>query len=132
LYIKDGKPYRSWKSGEPKSFTSGWMPPHPAFFVKKSIYEKYGVFRLDCGTAADYELMLRFLEKYNINTAYIPIVFVLMRVGGVSNSSIKSKLRAAIFDDYAWEINGLKPTLYTLIFKKLSKIWQFVSYKNLL
>ena len=29
--------------------SSGWMPPHPAFFVKKSVYEKYGLFRLDCG-----------------------------------------------------------------------------------
>ena len=40
------------------------MPPHPAFFVKKSVYEKYGLFRLDCGINAGYELMLRFLGVF--------------------------------------------------------------------
>ena len=44
--------------------SSGWMPPHPAFFVKKSVYEKYGLFRLDCGINAGYELMLRFLGVF--------------------------------------------------------------------
>ena len=36
----------------------------PAFFVKKSVYEKYGLFRLDCGINAGYELMLRFLGVF--------------------------------------------------------------------
>ena len=44
--------------------SSGWMPPPPAFFVKKSVYEKYGLFRLDCGINAGYELMLRFLGVF--------------------------------------------------------------------
>ena len=54
---------RYWRSGayDPRKFFWGWMPPHPTFFVRKSVYEKYGLFNLDLGTAADYELMLRFL-----------------------------------------------------------------------
>jgi glycosyltransferase involved in cell wall biosynthesis len=126
LYIKDGKPYRYWKSGAPQSFITGWMPPHPAFFVKKVVYEKYGLFRLDCGTAADYEIMLRFLEKNKISTTYIPETIVCMTAGGVSNLGIKSKIRAGVFDDYAWEINNIHPAIYTLLFKKLRKLTQFI------
>ena len=41
------------------------MPPHPTFFVKKEIYEKYGYFNTGFRISADYELMLRFLVKHN-------------------------------------------------------------------
>ena len=63
---------RYWKSGnyDPRKFSWGWMPPHPTFFVRKSVYEKYGLFNLDLGTAADYELMLRFLVKHQISCKY--------------------------------------------------------------
>jgi glycosyltransferase involved in cell wall biosynthesis len=126
LYVKNGKPHRYWRAGERKTFVSGWMPPHPAFFVKKAVYDHYGLFRLDCGTAADYEIMLRFLEKHKISTAYIPEIVVLMTAGGVSNMGVKSKIRASIFDDYAWEINNMCPAFYTLPSKKLRKVFQFI------
>jgi hypothetical protein len=75
---------RHWKAGgfHPRKFYWGWMPPHPTFFVRRRVYEKYGLFNLDLGTAADYELMLRFLLKHRISTVYIPEVPVKMRVGG--------------------------------------------------
>jgi glycosyltransferase len=28
-------------------FKRGWMPPHPAFFCKRSVYEKYGLLNLE-------------------------------------------------------------------------------------
>ena len=88
------KVHRYWKSGEYNSrkFYWGWMPPHPTFFVRRSVYEKYGLFRLDMGSAADYELMLRFLLKHKINVAYIPNVLVCMRTGGVSNASLENRM----------------------------------------
>jgi hypothetical protein len=101
------------------------MPPHPAFFVKRAVYEKYGLFRLDCGTAADYELMLRFLEKRKASAAYVPRTLVFMATGGASSRGIRSLLRAAAFDDYAWEINGLRPAFYSIPLKKISKLFQF-------
>jgi glycosyltransferase involved in cell wall biosynthesis len=48
LYKKNNKPYRYWRSGKQESFKLGWMPPHPAFFIKKVVYEKYGLIRIDC------------------------------------------------------------------------------------
>jgi len=83
---------RYWKSSDFKlgSFAKGWHPPHPAFFVKKDIYEKYGMFDLQLKVSADFDLMLRFLEKYQISSMYLPKILVKMRIGGESNSSLKN------------------------------------------
>ena len=118
---------RRWVSGnyERKDFLKGWMPPHPTFFVKKEVYEKYGVFNLDLGSAADYELMLRFMFKHNIKTVYLPEVMIHMRTGGVSNKSLVNRLRANRGDRQAWRVNGLKPGLFTLTLKPLRKVGQF-------
>jgi len=118
---------RYWKSGpfEANKFYSGWMPPHPTFFVRRTVYEKYGLFNLDLGSAADYELMLRFLLKHRINVAYIPEVLVKMRVGGVSNANLSNRLRANQMDRKAWEVNGLKPSPWTLWLKPRRKIPQW-------
>lgn len=129
LYIKENKPYRYWKSGKPRSFITGWMPPHPAFFVRSTVYEKYGVFRLDCGTAADYELMLRFLEKHQITTAWLDNIITFMTAGGASNSGLESRINAHKSDEMAWCFNGLKKNLLTLYLKKIRKLPQYIFAK---
>lgn len=129
LYVKNGKPYRYWKSGRQKSFLAGWMPPHPAFFVKKSVYEKYGLFRLDCGINADYEIMLRFLEVYKISSAWLDKICTYMEAGGTSNNGLQSRLVAMNNDRLAWKKNGIKQGMFTILLKKLRKIPQFIEAK---
>jgi glycosyltransferase len=132
LYYVDkdntGKIVRKWVSGKYRAglFLHGWMPPHPAFFVRKAVYEKHGLFDLQFRSAADYELMLRFLHRYQISTAYIHEYLVKMRTGGQSNASVKNRVKANQEDRKAWTINGLKPHFYTLTFKPLRKIIQFI------
>jgi glycosyltransferase involved in cell wall biosynthesis len=122
------KVVRTWKSGAYKEglFFKGWMPPHPTFFVKKEIYKQLGSFDLQFNSAADYELMLRFIHKNKIALGYLPRITVRMRMGGLSNASLKNRLKANNEDKKAWLINELKPKFYTLIFKPLSKIGQFL------
>jgi len=124
---KTDKVVRYWKAGlyDVKRFYQGWMPPHPTFFVRRGIYERYGAFSLDMGTAADYELMLRFLLKHKIKAAYIPEIMVRMRSGGESNATTKNRILANRMDRLAWKINGLIPFPWTLLMKPLSKIPQF-------
>jgi glycosyltransferase involved in cell wall biosynthesis len=119
---------RMWKSGnyQPNAFKWGWMPPHPTFFVRKELYEKFGNFNLDMNTAADYELMLRFIHKHGIRLAYIPEVLVKMRIGGASNNSLFSRFAANKKDKQAWVSNGLKPFWFTLYLKPLRKIHQYL------
>jgi glycosyltransferase involved in cell wall biosynthesis len=119
---------RNWRSGPFKAtnFYFGWMPPHPTFFVRRSVYEKAGVFNLGLRSAADYELMLRILVKYRIAAHYIPRVIVKMRAGGMSNAGILNRLRGNKEDRMAWKLNGLKPYFFTLYLKPLRKIHQFI------
>jgi glycosyltransferase involved in cell wall biosynthesis len=126
--VDSSKVIRYWRSGsyDINKFYSGWMPPHPTFFVRRSAYQKYGLFNLSFGSAADYELMLRFLLKHRITTTYIPDVLVKMRTGGISNASLKNRFLANRMDRKAWSINGLKPYPWTLLFKPLRKVHQFI------
>ncbi len=118
---------RKWVSGsfDRSSFLNGWMPPHPTFFVRKDLYLKFGDFNVALKTAADYELMLRFLYKHNCQCVYLPTTIVNMRSGGASNQSLKARFLANQQDRLAWEINGLKPRFYTLYLKPLRKIVQY-------
>jgi glycosyltransferase len=118
---------RYWKSSPYKQglFRRGWMPPHPTFFVKREVYKKYGLFNTDFKIAADYELMLRFLERYRISTHYIPEVLIKMRVGGVSNRSLKNLFMKSCEDYKAWKVNNLGGGLTTIFLKNICKIPQF-------
>jgi len=84
------------------------------------------LYRTDLSTAADYELMLRMIHKNEIKVHYINDIVVKMRVGGESNVSIKNRLIANKNDRKAWEVNGLKPSPFTLMLKPLSKLSQFL------
>jgi glycosyltransferase involved in cell wall biosynthesis len=131
-YVRKGdekKVIRTWKSGRfsPRSFYWGWMPPHPTFFVRRKVYEKVGLFDIRLKSAADYEMMLRILLKYEMNACYIPRVIVKMRAGGMSNASILNRLRANQEDRLAWKINGIQPYFFTLYIKPLRKISQFLT-----
>ncbi len=122
------KVVRKWISGAYKkgSFRRGWMPPHPTFFIRSSFYSQYGSFRTDLGSAADYELMLRMIEKHGVSLSYVKRVLVKMRSGGVSNQSLANRWEANRNDLKAWKLNGLKPGLFTLIIKPLRKVFQFL------
>lgn len=119
---------RYWRSKKYQEglFRSGWHPAHPTFFVKKEIYEKYGVFDLSFKIAADYELMLRFFEKCKITSSYVDEVFVKMRIGGESNRSIKNIIKANMESYKAWKANGLYINPLRFLLKPFSKIIQFI------
>ena len=122
------KVIRTWNAGEyhKKSFYYGWMPPHPTFFVRRKVYDKAGLFNLEMGSAADYELMLRILLKHEIPAVYIKQVITKMRVGGVSTASLKNRIKANHRDRQAWKVNGLDPYFFTLYMKPLRKLGQFL------
>ena len=85
---------RYWKSSKfiLGSFSKGWSPPHPTFFVRRSVYERFGDFNLNYPIVSDVELMMRFLEINRIQTFYLNEIWIKMRVGGLSNKNFKSIL----------------------------------------
>ena len=71
-------------------------PPPPTFFVRRELYERYGLFHTDYRIAADYELAARFLARHKVRYAYLPEVIVKMRVGGASTRGLRSTLNREI------------------------------------
>jgi glycosyltransferase involved in cell wall biosynthesis len=86
------KNIRYWRSSKFVSglFSKGWCPPHPTFFVRRSVYQRFGNFNLHYRIASDVELMMRFLEVQKINSRYIPKLWIKMRLGGTTNKSFKN------------------------------------------
>lgn len=84
---------RTWRGSAYGSFRKGWHPAHPTFYVRRKIYERYGLFDTSFDVSADFELMLRFIEKFHIRTKYMDRYMVKMRVGGESTGSLKNIIR---------------------------------------
>lgn len=121
------KVIRYWNAGEysHSRLKTGWMPPHPTFYVRRSVYEQMGAFDASFRVAADYDCMLRFLWQGELVCRYVPEVLVKMRVGGASNRSIGNILRKSAEDYRAIRRNRVGG-FYTLIWKNLSKLPQFI------
>ena len=96
LYYVDknnvNKVTRVWKSRTYKKglFTRSFHPAHPTLFLRKSVYEKVGLFNLTYRFAGDYEFMLRAFHLFEIKPIYLPKVFVRMRNGGATGGSLMS------------------------------------------
>jgi glycosyltransferase involved in cell wall biosynthesis len=119
------KMIRYWRAGgfRRERFARGWMPPHPTFFARRTVYGKYGGFNLSFPLAADYELMLRFLYRHGLSAAYIPRALVRMRSGGLSRPGTAT-LKMAVENYRAWKVNGLKYPPAVLL-KPLTKMTQW-------
>ena len=122
-----GRTVRYWRSGRSNrlKWRLGWMPPHPGFFVRKEAYEQYGVFNPDLKIAADYELMLRLLFRHRLKSAHIDRVLVRMALGGNSNRSATSVLRAALEVRLAWKLNHLSYGQLAPLLKPAGKLDQY-------
>ena len=77
--------FRSWL------LRFGFMPAHPSFYVRREVYEKYGLYDLDFRTSSDFEMMVRLFGKNRIKAKYIPMDFVTMRAGGESTAGMEAK-----------------------------------------
>jgi glycosyltransferase involved in cell wall biosynthesis len=103
------RPVRRYPAGnfKPWMFRFGLMPPHPAVFVRKSAYERVGLYKLGYKIAADFDLLTRLLlvdgAKYNVAHK----TWVRMRTGGASTSGLKSNMIATREMKRSLQENGL-------------------------
>jgi len=118
---------REWRSKQasPKDINNGWMPAHPTLYIKKDLFERFGYYALDLGTAADYDFILRYFYTNKLKAKYLPQLMVNMRTGGVSNKNFGSLLSALRNDYRALKRNSIPNPLLVLMKKKFSKLRQF-------
>jgi glycosyltransferase involved in cell wall biosynthesis len=123
------KVVRYWKSCDyrPFLFERGWMPAHPTFFVRRCVYQKYGVFDLNVSIGTDHELLFRFLYKHRIKSVYIPQVLVKMRTGGFSNNSLKNVVRQNQAIIQTLKKNGVKVSPLLFLYKVIDRFRQVFS-----
>ena len=73
-------------------FKMGWMPPHPTCFIKKSLFDEFGLYSLDYKVGGDFDFLVRIFYGRNIKWSHLDRVTIKMRQGGVSNSGLRSKI----------------------------------------
>jgi len=124
--VRDGQVQRVWRSGPYRRFKYhlGWMTPHPATYVRRSLFERHGGFSLGLPIAADYELMLRFFFLHRASVHYLPKTIVRMTAGGASNGSLSNIARANWQVYRSWRMNGLFTMPTIMLTKPLSKLAQ--------
>lgn len=122
----DTRVVRHWRSGtySPKKLRRGWMPPHPALFLRREVFKRHGLYNTSFRVAADYDAILRYFSREDLHPVYIPEVLVKMRLGGASNRSLGQILRKSREDYRALRMNGIGG-LSALAWKNLSKLRQF-------
>jgi glycosyltransferase len=120
-----GKIVRHWVAGDfsKTKLSWGWMPPHPAVFIRRSFVGLYGAYDTSYRISGDYDLLLRYFGLGKAKAIYLKRVLVKMGVGGVSNGSLRHLL-LKVNEDYRAvkenKVGGIK----TLISKSLRKVHQ--------
>ena len=104
--------FKAWK------LRFGWMPPHPATVIRKSAYDKTGLYSLGYKISADYEMFVRMLLVNKLKIVRFDKVLVRMRAGGVSTAGIRSTILLNNEIVKACRNNGV----YTNILMVLSKV----------
>ena len=121
----NSKIVRHWITGKQRSFSKGWHPAHPTFYVKREIYSKYGLFDLDFKFAADFELMLRLVEKEHIRLFYLPEPLVRMRLGGTTSKNLTNIRKGNIECLNAFRKNGIPVSVLYPFYRLLPKLKQY-------
>ena len=128
-FIHDGEPdkilrYYSSKPFRPLWLRFGFMPAHPSFYCRRSVYEKAGLYKTDYAIGSDYEMMVRLFMVHKIRAKYLPIDFVTMRTGGASTRNVKSRLQLIRDDVRGCRENGIYTNPLMISMKFLYKIFE--------
>ena len=117
--------YYSSKRFSPFWIRFGFMPAHPSLYVRKEIYDKVGLYKLDYKIGADFEMVVRMFHVHKIKAHYINMDFVTMRNGGASTSGVQSHKLLLQEDARACRENGLYSNQFLISLKYLYKVFEF-------
>ncbi len=105
----------------PERLAWGWMPAHPALFLRKEVVRRVGLFRIDYRIAGDFEFIVRVFHGHEVRYQHIPDVLVHMQTGGVS-TRLRGKIRLNQEVLRACRENGLNTNLLKILSKYPAKI----------
>jgi len=126
-FVSKNKIIRHYSSSgwTPSKFKFGIMPPHPSFYCKKELFNKYDLYNTTFKIAGDFELLLRYFLINKINFKYLPILMVDMKIGGLSTNGIRSNIVINKEIVKAFNLNSIKTNYFYLLYRYISKLKQF-------
>ncbi len=122
------RPVRRYRSGrfQPALLAWGWMPAHPAMFVRRSVFEQVGNFRTDFRIAGDYEWVVRAFAGGSRRFLHLDDVLVRMRTGGVSTGGWRNTLLLNQEVLRACRDNGIRTHWLKILSKYPAKMLEYV------
>ena len=124
-YMEGDKVVLYWHQGQ-GNIRCGWMPGHPTLYLKKSVYDKYGLYKTDYRISADYEFMIRILKNKKVKLSYLPEVLIYMSHGGTSTNSLGAYLAGMKEGHRALRENGVRFAWFTDLCRTLRVLAQFI------
>lgn len=117
--------YRSHRF-HPGKIGWGWMPAHPAMFVRRHVFQRVGGFQTDYRIAGDFEFVARIFSKHCVKYRCLPEVLVRMSIGGVSTRGWRSTVLLNHEVLRACRENGISSNLFKVLSKYPAKILEFI------
>ncbi|WP_028898282.1 glycosyltransferase family 2 protein [Prevotella sp. HUN102] len=129
-FIRENEPskiarYYSSRIFRPSLLRFGFMPAHPSFYLRRSVYEKAGLYSLDYKIGSDFEMMVRLFKKNHITYKYIAKDVVTMRMGGASTNGVGSHYQLLKEDTRACKSNGIFTHPLLISLKYIYKVFEF-------
>ena len=124
-YMDGDRIVRKWRMGQ-GNLRNGWMPGHPTLYLKKEVYDTYGLYKTDYKIAADYEFMIRILKDNNVKLSYIDQVLVHMFYGGTSTGGFSNYMLSLKEGHRALKENGIQFACWTDFMRTMRVLLQFI------
>lgn len=122
--------YYSGRIFRPSLVKYGFIAPHPSFYIRREVFDRYGLYDPSYKISGDFELVARFCYKYRIRTRYLHIDFVTMRTGGVSTRSWQMRWLGARESAVACRRLGIKSGMGRIVVKYAIKIYESLFIRN--
>lgn len=124
--------YRYFKSDNFKRWhlKYGIMPPHPSSFIKKEIYNKYGLYNNTFKIASDFEMFLRLIYKNKLKFFKLKKTIVRMKMGGISGKNFQSYLISTSEIIKSFKLNDIYTNIILVLFRLPSKIGQYILFSK--
>lgn len=124
-YMDGDRVVRRWHQGQ-GNIRSGWMPGHPTLYLRRAVYERFGLYKTDYRIAADYEFMVRILYRNQVTLSYLPELLIYMSHGGTSTGSIGAYVESLKEGHRALKENGVPFAWVTDLCRIMRVLVQFV------
>ncbi len=109
----------------PERLAWGWMPAHPALFMRRDVFQRVGYFKTDYEIAGDYEHVVRAFCERPLRYRHFPEILVRMQMGGVSTNGLRATIRLNREVLRACKENGVSTNLFKILVKYPAKLLEF-------